>query len=469
MAWFLRRKKKKRVLVVGLDCADPSLVFDQFHDDLPNLNALARQGLYGSLESSIPCITVPAWSSMLSGCDPGELGIYGFRNRRDYSYSQMTTADSHAVRARRVWDYATEAGLDSLVIGVPQTYPVKPLQGHLVSSFLTPGIDSAFTYPAVFKQEVLSVTPDYQFDVKNFRTNDKQQLLQRIYDMTDVQLTLLKHSLHNKPWDFAIYVNIGTDRIHHGFWRYHDPLHRFHEPGNPFQHTIRDYYRMLDMEIGNILERLDDAAVLIVSDHGVKRMDGGICVNEWLWQNGWLSLVKPPETGVITPFDNLQVDWSQTRAWASGGYYGRVCLNVVGREPQGIVPVEAYEAVRSELALALQTIPGPEGQALNTIVYRPQDIYKTVNGIAPDLLVYFGDLHWRSVGSIGHGRHYTLENDTGPDDANHGQQGMFILYDPAQQSKGYVEGYQLQVIAPTLLQSLRIRLPEFLEGKGLYD
>ncbi|MBZ0297755.1 MAG: alkaline phosphatase family protein [Anaerolineae bacterium] len=467
MAWFLRHKKKKRVLVLGLDCADPSLVFDQFHGDLPVLNGLAGQGTYGKLESSIPCITVPAWASMLSGHDPGELGVYGFRNRQDYSYSQMITADSRSIRVKRVWDYATEAGLDSIVIGVPQTYPVKPLQGHLVSSFLTPGIESAFTYPAVFKQEVLSVTPDYHFDVKDFRTEDKQCLLQRIYDMTEVQLKLLKHCLQTKPWDFAMYVNIGTDRIHHGFWRYHDPNHRLYEPGNPYQNAIRDYYKMLDEQIGDILETLDDVTVLVVSDHGVKRMDGGICVNEWLWRNGWLSLNTVPETGKITAFEKLDVDWSRTRAWASGGYYGRIFMNIESREAQGMIPPAAYESVRTELAEALQSIPGPDGQALQTIAYRPQEIYKAVNNVAPDLLVYFGDLHWRSVGSLGHGQHYTLENDTGPDDANHGQYGMFILYDPAQRGKGYVEGHQLQAIAPTLLQKLGIRLPEGWKGKGI--
>jgi predicted AlkP superfamily phosphohydrolase/phosphomutase len=78
-----------RLLIIGLDCMEPSLVFDRWRDDLPNLKQLMAQGSYGRFESSIPAITVPAWSCMMTGRDPGELGIYGFRNRRDRNYHSM--------------------------------------------------------------------------------------------------------------------------------------------------------------------------------------------------------------------------------------------------------------------------------------------------------------------------------------------------------------------------------------------
>ncbi|MBZ0276578.1 MAG: alkaline phosphatase family protein, partial [Anaerolineae bacterium] len=335
------------MLVLGLDCASPRLIFDEFRADLPTLSRLAQNGTWGELASSIPCITIPAWSSMMSSRDPGVLGIYGFRNRADYSYDNMTIANGSAVKVKRMWDYLSEAGKESVVIGVPQTYPPRPLNGHLVTDFLTPGTESAFTYPAIFKQEVLQVAPGYQFDVKGFRTSDKAGLLRRLHDMTDIQYKLVGHALRSKPWDFFMYVNIGVDRLHHGFWRYHDPQHRRHEPGSPFQSVIRDYYKMVDARIAELLEAVgDNTVVLIVSDHGVSRMDGGICVNEWLWQNGWLAFKNPPPEGQLTKFEDMEVDWSRTRAWGSGGYYGRVFLNVAGREPAGIIPPEEYRAVQ---------------------------------------------------------------------------------------------------------------------------
>jgi predicted AlkP superfamily phosphohydrolase/phosphomutase len=459
-----RRARRRRFLVLGWDCASPELVFNA--PDLPVITRLRQQGTWGHLQSSIPCITVPAWSSMLSSRDPGELGIYGFRNRTSYSYSQMGIADSTAVKLPRVWDYLGEAGLQSLVLGVPQTYPVQPINGHLVSGFMTPGTTSAFTYPAIDKQDVLRIVPDYTFDIRDFRTKDRQILLQQIMAMTRNQYRLLKHYLRHRDWDFAIHVNIGLDRMHHGFWRYQDPQHRLYEPDSPFAHAIRDYYRLLDAETSEILDMVGaDTTILIVSDHGAKRMDGGICINEWLWREGWLRLGTPPPAGQITPLEDLDVDWSRTRAWGSGGYYGRVFLNVTRREPQGVIAPEDYEQIRNELAAALRTITGPQNLALNNQIFKPETIYQTVNGIAPDLMVYFGDLHWRAVGSLGHGDHFTLQNDTGPDDANHSETGLFILYEPGKRGLGQVAGHQLIDIAPTILHRMRVPVPVSMRGR----
>jgi predicted AlkP superfamily phosphohydrolase/phosphomutase len=465
-ALFNRRKKSQRALVLGLDCASPDLIFNRFKDDLPTLTRLAQNGTWGELASCIPCITIPAWSSMMSSRDPGVLGVYGFRNRADHSYSNMVTANGSAITVRRVWDYVGAAGRQSVLIGVPQTYPPRPINGHLVTDFLTPGTESAFTYPAIFKQEVLDLLPNYPFDVKGFRTDRKAALHRQLLDMTEQQMRLVRHTLTSKPWDFFMYVNIGVDRMHHGFWRFHDPQHRLYEAGNPFENTIREYYKLMDGFAAELLSKLDDdVTVLVVSDHGVTRMDGGICVNEWLWRNGWLALKSPPQEGTLVKIEDAEIDWSRTRAWSSGGYYGRVFLNVAGREPQGSVPAEAYEQVRDELAAALAAIPGPDGERLNTTAFKPEVIYQEVRGVAPDLLVYFGGLHWRAVGTLGHGRHYTFENDTGPDDANHAVNGMFILHDSQARGLGQVHGRQLMDIAPTLLDRLGLPIPAEMQGR----
>lgn len=460
-----RKRRPRRVLVIGLDCASPDIIFDQLRDELPTFSRLAREGTWGRLRSSIPCITVPAWASMMSSRDPGVLGVYGFRNRRDYSYGALSLADSSAIRVPRVWDILSAADKTSIVVGAPQTYPVRPINGSLISDFMTPNTEAPFAFPAILKREVLNVAPDYRFDVREFRTPDKADLLASIQQLTATQTTVVKHLISTRPWDFFMYMNIGLDRVHHGFWRYHDPAHRFHEPTSPFRNVVRDYYRQMDAFAADLISRAgDETAVLVVSDHGVSRMDGGICVNEWLWQNGWLVFKAPPPEGRITRLEDMSIDWEKTRAWASGGYYARIFLNVHGREPAGVIARDLYEATRDNLAAALKTIPGGAGEPLNTTVYKPQQIYQQVNNIAPDLIVYFGGLHWRALGSVGHGRHYSFENDTGPDDANHAEDGMFILYDPLERPTGQVHGHQLMDIAPTLLD--KFGLPPLPEMQG---
>ena len=122
-----------------------------------------------------------------------------------------------------------------------------------------------------------------------------------------------------------------------------------------------------------------------------------------------------------------------------------------GREPQGQIEPANYEAVREELIEKLEAAPGPDGVPLGTKVLKPQDVYPEVRGVAPDLIVYFGDLEWRSVGSVGNASLYTYENDTGPDGANHDRDGVFIMKGLPGQRTGKVDGMQLVDVGPTIL------------------
>jgi predicted AlkP superfamily phosphohydrolase/phosphomutase len=431
---------------------------------------LMQAGAYGPLTSTTPCITVPAWSSMTSSKDPGVLGFYGFRNRADYSYDNMTIATGTAVKEPRVWDLLGQAGKQVVVVGLPQTYPVKPVNGYLVSSFLTPSIQRQYTYPNEFRYEIdqLLGGREYDVDVRQFRTEDKDFLLKQIYEMTEKRFIVLKHLLKNKPWDFFMFVEMGVDRIHHGLWQYMDPTHPKHEPGNPYQDSIKEYYKYLDQELGEMLSALDDdTIVMVVSDHGAKKMDGGICINEWLRREGYLVLKEEPvrESGKPIPFEKVEVDWEKTTAWGAGGYYARIFLNVQGRESNGLIPRADYEKVRNELADALEAIPDHQGNPLHTTCFRPEAIYRQVRNVAPDLIIYLGDLYWRSVGSLGFDSIYTFENDTGPDDANHAQDGMIIYYDPQQNLGGMpLSGLQLMDFAPTILHLMGQPIPEEMQG-----
>ena len=456
----------KRVLVIGLDCAAPQLVFDRFAGELENLQRLMTQGVWGTLRSVIPAITVPAWACSMTSRDPGQLGIYGFRNRKDHSYEGMSMANSLAVREPAVWDLLSQAGKHVIMVAVPPSFPPKPVNGCMVGCFLTPGIDSDYTHPSDLKDEIARVIGTYHVDVENFRSDEKERILAQIREMTLGHFKLFRHLLRTRPWDFAMMVEIGVDRMHHGFWQYFDEQHHRYEPGNAYEHAIRDYYRLVDREVGELLREIDDeTAVIVMSDHGAKLMQGGICVNEWLMQEGYLTLKsRPPEP---KPFALEDVDWSRTKAWGEGGYYGRIFLNVRGREPQGIVPPDGREALRDELSAKLSAITDEQGKALGTRVFKPEAIYRAVRNVAPDLIAYFGDLNWRSVATVGTGKIHTYENDTGPDDANHAEEGTLILRAPGLEPRPRAEGLNLVDIGPTALTLLGEPVPDEMIGKAL--
>jgi predicted AlkP superfamily phosphohydrolase/phosphomutase len=271
----------RRVLVIGLDCAPPALVFNKWRDRLPNLNGLMASGVYGRLESTVPPITIPAWTCMMTSKSPGRLGIYGFRNRQDHSYDRLTFANSLMVKEDAVWDILSRQGRKVVLLGVPQTYPPKPVNGNLVSCFLAPDTKSNYTYPASLKEEIRSWVGEYLIDVDDFRTEKKKELLARIYEMTEKRFEVARHLATEKEWDFFMMVEMGIDRIHHAFWKYSDPAHALYEPGSEFEHAIRDYYVYVDRKVGDLLSLIGGGAtVLVVSDHGAKAMAGGVCVNE---------------------------------------------------------------------------------------------------------------------------------------------------------------------------------------------
>ncbi len=452
-----------KVAVIGLDCAEPSLVFERWRDELPSLRALTEKGTWGRLRSIDPPITVPAWSCMMSSRDPGDLGIYGFRNRKDYSYDGLFTANSRSINADRVWDILGRAGKHVVVVGVPQTYPPPPVNGELISCFLTPDPrQSEYTYPTALRHEIEDLVGSYQVDVRNFRSDDRDRILLEIYEMTEQRFEVARHLLRTRPWDFFMMVEIGVDRIHHAFWRYLDESHPRFEPNHRYRDVIREYYHYLDDQIAELVDGFDDdTTVLVVSDHGAQPMEGAVCVNEWLIREGYLVLAEPP-SGPL-PFARAKVDWSKTRAWGEGGYYCRLCLNVAGREPNGIVSLDEYDALREELKQRLEELPGPEGEPIDTRVYRPEDLWPVRRGIAPDLIVYFGNLGWRSNGSVGRGIIHTFDNDTGPDDANHAQYGMFIMTGPGVPAERR-DDLQIYDVAPTILDTFGLPIPREMKG-----
>lgn len=452
-----------KMLVIGLDCAAPELLLRG--DSLPNLRRLMARGCYGRLESVIPPITVPAWMCMATSQDPGSLGVYGFRNRLDYSYDKLGIATSYSIQQPAIWDEVGRAGGRSIVIGVPPGYPPRKINGIWVGCFLTPDpAADAYTYPADVKNEIAALVGDYPVDVSGFRTHDKSWLKDAIFGMTRKHFEVVRHMLVRHDWEYLQFVEIGLDRIHHGFWRYHDPQHVLHDPASPFVGVIRDYYAYLDEEIGRLLDLLvEDAVVLVVSDHGAQRLDGGFCINEWLIREGLLAVHEYPRQ--VTPLRQLAIDWSRTLAWSEGGYYARIFLNVRGREPQGIIDPADYERVRNDLAVRLRATTDDRGRPLGTLVFKPEEIYRAVHRVAPDLIVHLGGLYWRAIGGVGYPSIHVQENDTGPDDCNHAQYGAFVLAGPGVPAVGEVANAHLLDIAPTLLSLAGYEVPGYMQGR----
>jgi predicted AlkP superfamily phosphohydrolase/phosphomutase len=442
----------RRILVVGLDCAPPSLVFERWRGSMPNVSRLMEAGTWGPLRSCIPPITVPAWTCMVSGRDPGELGLYGFRNRERDGY-EMRVATSRDVRHKRVWDWLSEHGRRVAPLFVPLTWPPSPVRGHMASCLLTPGPESPWTFPAALGDALTREHGPYCADVPDFRSDDAERVLRDLHRMADQHFAIAGTVLRDHAPDFLMMVEMGPDRLHHALWHHLDPASSRYRAGNPWEDACRSYYGALDAHLGELLGASgDDTTVLVVSDHGARAMEGGVHVNELLRREGWLART-----------DDGAIDFARSRAWGEGGYYARIWLNVSGREPLGVVPPERFDEERGALAALLRGIIGPDGAPLENRVLEPERIYRATRGVPPDLLVFFGDLRYRSLGTPSSSV-FATANDTGPDGCNHDWDGIFVMSGADAPALGRVEGLQIYDVARTICGLAGIPAPPDLLG-----
>jgi predicted AlkP superfamily phosphohydrolase/phosphomutase len=443
-------------MLIGLDCVPPSLAFERYHALMPCLTALRARGAWARLRSTTPPITVPAWTAMVSGRDPGELGLYGFRTRPAGGY-ELRTVDSGDVHCERVWDVLARHGKRSSLLFVPPSYPPFAVQGEVVSCFLTPDAAIEHTYPARLGAELALRFGAYLPDV-NVRAGAGEALLSELSEMTRQHFAIARHVWSTRDPDLLMLVEIGPDRLHHAFFAELDPEHPRHDPRSVLRDAGERYYALLDRELAALLALADDdTAIVIASDHGARPMRGCFLVNQWLIEQGLLRLKGT--LAEATPLAPALVDWSRTRAWAEGGYYARVFLNLCGREPEGSVPAAEAEGLRAQLRAQLSAVRGPAGERWHNQVEAPEALYRAVRGDAPDLLALFDDLNVRALSLVGATSCYAPRDPRGGDAANHDFDGVLALSGAGVTARGDLGTCQIQDVGVSVLALFDIAAP----------
>lgn len=459
-----------RVLVIGLDGLSPDLV-EAWLPELPALRDLRERGIYGRLESIIQPVTPAAWTAMISGRNPGHAGFTDFTVRQGKSYTDFRLVHSGMVRLPTLATLLPQAGKRALMLGVPVSYPPRAIaQGVCVSCFMAPSLKAGITSPAGLQAEILAQTSaPYLLDVSLTESADvdRSDLARRIREMDRQRFDIAGYLMQSRPWDLLFLVCMGTDRVGHYFLRFQDPRHGRYDADARYRDVIREHYRYCDTRLGELIASAGpDTVVLVVSDHGIQRLDGKVNLNDWLAANGYLVLREP--VGTLTPLTRAPVDWSRTRAWAHG-YGGQIYLNVQGREPQGCVPPGQVDALLAELEEGLRGVCSPDGRALQVETIRRQEIYSgPYADDCPDLFVQWEGLRYTTSDLLGHRTMVLPVQDLGPDDAAHAPAGFFALAGPAIPAAGAFAAAHLLDIAPTILDVLGMDLPADLDGRPLH-
>lgn len=460
-----------RVLVIGLDALSPDLV-ERWRPELPNLGRLMQNGIYGPLASITQPITPAAWTAMISGRNPGHFGFTDFTYRVGNAYTDFRLVHSRVIRVPTLYTLLAAAGRRVLAVGVPISYPPLDIaNGVSVSCFMAPSLDKPIVHPPDLQAELLAQTSSpYVLDASladDTREVDRDDLLARIREMDRQRFDIAGHLMTSRDWDLLFMVAMGTDRVGHYFMRFLDPEHGRHDQDPRYANAIRDHYRYCDERIGELVERAGaDTVVMVVSDHGIQRLDGKVNLNQWLADHGYLHLEEPLDRP--TALSKAPVDWQRTRAWARG-WGGQIYLNIDGREPQGCVPPTAAEGLLEELETGLRGLTAADGRPLQVTPIRRRDVYSGAHAErCPDLFVQLDGLHYLTSDRVGYAHTVTPVSDLGADDASHAPAGFLAMAGPGVPAHGRFEALDILDVAPTVLSLLDVPAPDDVEGRPIH-
>jgi predicted AlkP superfamily phosphohydrolase/phosphomutase len=506
-----------KVLVLGLDGATFDLIKPWAAAGyLPTLKRLMEEGAHGSLRSTTPPMTGPAWTSFATGVNPGKHRLYDWitRDEGQYTFSPVTALD---MEAPTLYTLLSEAGRRVCALNVPMTYPPTPVNGVMVSGLPAPSTKVQITYPPNLYQEILEAVGDYILypdPGQAYSEAGVDAFLTRLYRTTDLRVQTLDYLRSREVWDFAMVVFNGTDTISHAMWKYMDKTHPLHDPAAALKYgnAIRDYYSYLDGKLARYVDELpDDTTLVVMSDHGFGPFHKFIHVNNWLMQEGFMATNRGLLTGLkhtmfrqgfspMNVYDTMMrfglgalkrevvrgqgqgllktlflsfedIDWSRTQAYSLGNV-GQVYLNVVGREPQGCVqPGADYQRVREEIIAKLQTLRDPQtGELVVESIYRREELYQgDFLEKAPDIVFLPRRLEYFGFGEYEFGSHKIIESMRRGISGTHRMNGIFMAYGAAIQAGSVVENASLYDLAPTILRLMDEPVAEHMDGRVLQE
>lgn len=449
MGWLGERKSKSRsrkVVVIGLDGTPLSLITGLIaRGELPNFARLFDNGSVRPMTSAIPFVSSVAWSSFMTGKNPGKHGIYGFLDRLPGSYDTFIP-NSRAMRSEALWEILSTEGKRVVVMNVPVTYPPRQVNGILVAGFLAPRLEKA-TYPNWVGETLMNM--GYRLDVDPWQAReDKDKFLEDLYYTLDKREEAMFYFLESQDWDFFMLQIMETDRLHHFLWEYMEKGDEKYAP--PFI----DLYRKIDDLFGRLSERLtEDTTLLIMSDHGFCTLKKEIYINRWLRDQGWLRFTKEPP-------ESLKDIHPDSKAYSMDP--GRIFINLRGREPLGSVePGADYDALRNELIQALLQLREPEsGELIIEKVYEREEIYSgNCYPQAPDLVAMPN-------------RGYDLKGSIAKEALT--DKGVIVGTHTYDDAMIYVQGEEIKKdeadivdVMPTILHLMGVAIPEDVDGSVL--
>jgi len=357
----------QRAIVIGLD-GTPYTLLRRFVDEgiMPNAARLIGCGTLLQMDTSIPDISSVAWTSFMTGANPGRHGIYGFLDLVPGSYKIYFPNSKH-IKSNKLWDAVSQAGRRSVVINVPSTYPAQPLNGILVAGFVAVDLNKA-TYPKELVPALREM--DYRIDVDARKVQQSHDaLMEDILKTLERRIEVLLHLFDKEQWDLFVGVITETDRLQHFF------MDAAPEPGHKYHTAFVEFYQKVDGFLGEIASRLRGETLFIMSDHGFTPIVKQVYVNRWLADHGYLKFKDNPKT-----IEDLA---EGSAAFALDP--GRIYINTRGKYPYGCVDLAGTSRLAQEIKQGLLQITDAGLPVIKAVYVRDELYSGPCIDTAPDL------------------------------------------------------------------------------------
>lgn len=516
---------KSQTIVIGLDGATFDVIQPLLDAGrLPNLARLKTEGTSGKLRSVMHPESPQAWSSFLTGTNPGKHGIFGFTRRMANRYEwKVNTANDRS--GPDIAEILNGQKKRVCLFNMPLTYPPRPIDGVIVSGMGTPGLDSDFTYPSELKQKLLKTLGEETWVEAEAMNKTPLEYLHALHQSIDRTLNVSKFLLQQYPdLDLYVLVFMAADRVQHFYWNYVDPHYPDYETDAPqeLREAINGIYEHLDQAVGHLINDREDWNIIVMSDHGGGPFYRMVNLNRWLEQEGYLKFRDDGTSTTnhhksdkfhylkmsyrffrqhvvprlnrshrellrkLVPHAAMErlrgyrrnptlhkINWAQTRAYAEGRS-GDIYLNLVGREPQGIVLPEERRQLLLELSAKLLALKDPmTREAVVSQVYQGEKLFSgPYVEQSPDLLVEWQNWHYYSYDLFTEEK--TIFGDptywesgklrlTG----NHRPNGILLMKGQPIKTGQRIDDAGIIDLAPTLLYMVGASIPKEMDGKVL--
>ena len=356
-----------RLIMIGLDGVPFELLRDLAERGImPVFRRLIRSGFFHPAESTIPEISSVAWSSIITGKNAAQHGIFGFMDIPRGTY-RVSFPNFNSLKADAFWMSDPER---SIIINVPATFPVRALNGIHISGFVS--LDMA---RSVYPGDLIPLLEenDYRIDVESEKAHQSLELFLRDLDKTlDARGRVARELWKKEGWKNFMLVFTGTDRLMHFLWNaYEDKSHRHHT-------GFLDHFRKIDSIVGELLDDIREEDILIcLSDHGMERLDLNVYINYILRDKGFLAL--PPATGLFSDVD------CHTKAFSLDP--ARIYVNKRDKYPRGSVCASDVRRICDDLIDLFREIE-VDGKKLCKSIYRKEEVFTgPLLDDAPDLVL----------------------------------------------------------------------------------